>query len=55
MKPFLRKEKEMQIERDFTSGKVTLAFENGKRLALTKEETVEFDKRIREIQDERNT
>lgn len=42
----------MLIERDFTSGRVTLAFENGNRVALTKEETAEFDKRMREIQED---
>lgn len=42
----------MQIERDFTSGKVTLAFENGKRVKLTKEETREFDERMRQIQED---
>lgn len=41
----------MKIERDFTSGNVTLAFENGKRVGLTKEETQEFDERIRQIQE----
>lgn len=41
----------MQIERDFTSGKVTLAFESGKRVELTKEETREFDKRVKRIQE----
>lgn len=41
----------MKIERDFTSGKVTLSFENGNRIALTAEETREFDKRIREIRE----
>ncbi len=39
----------MLIERDFTSGKVTLSFETGNRIKLTKEETREFDKRIEEI------
>lgn len=43
----------MLIERDFTSGKVTLSFETGKRVDLTKDETEEFDKRIREIQEGR--
>lgn len=41
----------MLIEREFTSGKVILAFETGKRVKLTKEETREFDKRMKEIQD----
>ncbi len=41
----------MLIERDFTSGKVTLSFENGNRIALTKEETREFDKRMNEIKE----
>ncbi len=42
----------MQIERDFTSGKITLAFENGRREKLTKEETREFDKRIKQVQEQ---
>jgi len=41
----------MLIERDFTSRKVTLSFETGKRVGLTKDETKEFDKRIQEIQE----
>jgi hypothetical protein len=41
----------MLIEKDFTSGNVTLAFETGKRIELTREETREFDKRMKEIQD----
>lgn len=40
----------MQIERDFTSGNVTLSFENGNRIKLTREETCEFDERMRRIQ-----
>lgn len=39
----------MLIERDFTSGKVTLAFETGNRINLTKEESREFDERIKDI------
>ncbi len=42
----------MLIERDFTSGKVTLSFEKGNRIPLTKEETREFDKRMREIREQ---
>lgn len=42
----------MQIERDFATGNVTLAFENGKRVKLTKEETREFDERVRRIQEQ---
>lgn len=43
----------MQIERDFTSHEVTLAFENsGKRMRLTSEETHEFDERVRQIQED---
>lgn len=41
----------MQIEREFTSGKVTLAFESGRRIELTRDETYEFDKRMKEIQE----
>lgn len=42
----------MQVERDFTSGNITLAFENGRRVKLTKEETREFDERMRRIQEQ---
>lgn len=42
----------MQIERDFTSGKITLAFENGNRIKLTKEDTLEFDERMRRIREQ---
>jgi len=42
----------MQIERDFTSGNVTLAFGSGKRIELTREETLEFDKRMRQIREQ---
>ncbi len=42
----------MLIERDFTSGRVTLSFATGNRINLTDEETREFDKRMREIQEE---
>lgn len=42
----------MQIERDFTSGNVILAFKNGKRVKLTKEETREYDERMRRIQEQ---
>ena len=42
----------MLIERDFTSGKVTLSFDTGKRVNLTSEETKEFDKRMREIKED---
>lgn len=42
----------MQIERDFTSGNVTLAFESNRRMELTKDETYEFDKRMKEIQED---
>lgn len=42
----------MLIERDFTSRKVTLSFDTGKRVELTKEETKEFDNRIQEIQED---
>lgn len=45
----------MLIERDFTSGKITLSFNTGKRLELTKDETKEFDKRISEIQKDANS
>ena len=34
----------MQVEEDFTSGKLTLAFEEGKRVDLTKAESKEFEK-----------
>ena len=44
----------MLIERDFTSKDVTLSFETGKRIRLTREETKEFDKRISEIQEDAN-
>lgn len=42
----------MLIERDFTSRNVTLSFESGKRVKLSREETTEFDKRIREIKED---
>lgn len=42
----------MLIEREFTTRKAILAFETKRRIHLTKEETREFDKRMKEIQDE---
>ena len=43
----------MKIARDFTSREVTLYFEkSGKRVRLTKEETREFDERVRQIQED---
>jgi len=39
----------MLIEREFATGKVTLAFETGNRIKLTKEESREFYKRMEEI------
>lgn len=40
----------MQIEREFTSKNVTLSFQSGRRIELTREETDEFDERIARIQ-----
>lgn len=34
----------MQVYTDFTSGKHTLVFANGRRVELTKEESKEFEK-----------
>jgi len=34
----------MEVHTDFTSGKHTLVFAEGKRVALTKQESVEFEK-----------
>jgi len=42
----------MQIERDFTSGRVTLSFEGGRRIDLTTKETKEFDNRIKRVQED---
>ena len=42
----------MQIYRDLTSGNVTLVFDGGKCVKLTRDETREFDKRVRRIQEE---
>lgn len=40
----------MKIERDFTTQRVTLHFEStGMRIALTDEETREFDKRMEQV------
>lgn len=41
----------MVIERDFTSRKITLVFETGERIELTKIETCEFDVRMKGIKE----
>ncbi len=33
----------MEVHTDFTSGKHTLVFDNGKRVDLTKQESIEFE------------
>jgi hypothetical protein len=43
----------MMIETEFQSNKITLSFEStGNRVKLTREETAEFNKRMRQVQQE---
>lgn len=42
----------MEIHTEFQSNIITLVFETGKTVRLTKEESREFNKRMREVQED---